>query len=303
MKSIVVGPDGVRAGWLFALFLVLAQLFAKALFWGVGRLGYQEMEGWTAWGFIVEGAISAIAGIAAAALLARFEKRSLTQFGLRPARGGRLFAEGVAWGLAGSVAIIPMIAALGGAKINGLALHGAAFWKSAAVWWAAMVLLGLSEEFLFRGYPLVTLARGMGFWPAALLLSALFGGVHYFLKPMETWIDGVSVGLYGLFWCLTFRRTGSLWFAMGFHAMSDYADMVIFAEPNSGNKGLPVPGHLLDVSFRGPSWLTGGPCGTEASALVLLILAALFFFFHWRFPRDSAPELSRGGSEAPVAET
>jgi len=302
MKSIFVGPNGVRAGWLFAIFLVLAQLVVKALLWGAGRLGYQEMEGWTARGFIVEGALSAAGGIAAAALLARFEKRSLTDFGLRPARAGRLFAEGVGWGLAGSIAIIPLIAAFGGVEIHGLALHGAALWKSAAVWWLAMMLLGLSEEFLFRGYPLVTLARGMGFWPAALLLSAIFGGVHYFLKPMESWIDGVSVGLYGLFWCLTFRRTGSLWFAIGFHAMSDYADMVIFAEPNSGNKGLPVPGHLLDVSFRGPSWLTGGPCGTEASALVFLILAALFLLFDRRFPRDSAPALSGGRSEARAAE-
>ncbi|HEY6929184.1 MAG TPA: type II CAAX endopeptidase family protein [Thermoanaerobaculia bacterium] len=298
MKPIFVGRDGVRAGWLFALFLIFAQLIAKTLFWVIGRLGYQEMDGWTARGFIVEGAISAFAGIATAALLARFEKRSLDQFGFRPARAGLLFLEGVVWGLAGSVAIIPMIAALGGVQIHGLALHGTELWKSALVWWLAMMLLGLSEEFLFRGYPLVTLARGMGFWPAALLLSALFGGVHYFFKPMETWIDGVSVGLYGLFWCLTFRRTGSLWFAIGFHAMSDYADMVLFAEPNSGNKGLPVPGHLLDVSFRGPSWLTGGPCGTEASALVFLILAALFFFFDRRFPRDSAPELSSSGREA-----
>ena len=62
--------------------------------------------------------------------------------------------------------------------------------------------------------------------------------------------------------------------------------MVIFAEPNSGNKGLPVLGHLLDVSFPGPAWMTGGPCGTEASALVFLILAALFVLFDRRFPRQ-----------------
>ncbi len=158
-----------------------------------------------------------------------------------------------------------------------------------------MMLLGLSEEFLFRGYPLVTLSRGMGFWPAAILLSAVFGAAHYYLKPMETWIDGVSVGLYGLFWCLTFRRTGSLWFAIGFHAMSDYADMVLFAEPNSGNKGLSVPGHLLEVAFPGPAWLTGGPCGTEASILVFGILAGLFALFDRRFPRSSRSAPFGGG--------
>ena len=110
----------------------------------------------------------------------------------------------------------------------------------------------------------------MGFWLAALVLAALFGASHYFLKPMESWRDGVSVALYGLFWALTLRRTGSLWFAVGFHAMSDYADMIIFAEPNTGNHGQPLGGHLLNVTFHGPDWLTGGPCGTEASAFVFV---------------------------------
>jgi membrane protease YdiL (CAAX protease family) len=218
--------------------------------------------------------------------MGRWERRRLSDFGLAPRRGLALFVEGVAWGLVGSVVIVVLIWVLGGVQFRGLALHGKELAVSALVWWIAMMLLGLSEELLYRGYSLVTLAQGMGFWPAAVLLSAIFGGVHFFFKPMETWIDGVSVGLYGLFWCLTFRRTGSLWFAIGFHAMSDYADMVIFAEPNSGNKGMPVPGHLLDLTFTGPSWLTGGPCGTEASALVFLILAGLFLLFLRRFPKS-----------------
>ena len=289
MKSIFVGRDGVRAGWRFALFLFLAVVLVKSMFWAVSRIGYQEPEGWTPVGFIVEGAITSLGALVAAAVMGRWERRRLSDFGLAPRRGLALFAEGVAWGLAGSVVIMVLIWALGGVQFHGLALHGKELAVSALVWWIAMMLLGLSEEFLYRGYSLVTLAQGMGFWPAAVLLSAIFGGVHFFLKPMETWIDGVSVGLYGLFWCLTFRRTGSLWFAIGFHAMSDYADMVIFAEPNSGNKGMPVSGHLLDLTFTGPSWLTGGPCGTEASALVFLILAGLFLLFLRRFPKSSTP--------------
>ena len=288
MKRLFVGPDGLRAGWRFAIFFLLAQILVKCGFLAVRAFGYLETEGWTPLGFIVEGGLSAAAGILAALLIGRFEHRALEDYGLAAPCAFPLLAEGVSWGLAGSVAIVIAIAALGGAEIRGLALHGAALWKSAFLWGVAMLLLGLSEEFLFRGYPLVTLARGMEFWPAALLLSAAFGAVHYFFKPLETWADGVSVGLYGLFWCFTFRRTGSLWFAIGFHAMSDYADMVVFAEPNTGNKGLPVPGHLLDVAFPGPAWMTGGPCGTEASLLVFPILAALFFLFDRRFPRTKA---------------
>ena len=285
MKPLFFGRDGLRAGWRLAVFLVLGQLFAKAMFFAASRLGYAETEGWTKEGFVVEGGISALAGILAALLIGRYERKTLADYGLAPRRAGLLFLEGVGWGLAGSVAIVAILVALGGAKIHGLALHGGELVRSALFWGAAMLLLGIAEEFLYRGYPLVALARGMGFWPAAALLSAIFGAVHYFFKPMETWADGVSVGLYGLLWCLTLRRTGSLWFAIGFHAMSDYADMVLFAEPNTGNNGLPVPGHLLDVSFPGPAWMTGGPCGTEASLLVFPILAAYFFLFDRRFPR------------------
>jgi membrane protease YdiL (CAAX protease family) len=289
MKSIFIGRDGVRAGWRFLLFWLLAPVLIKSAFWALSRMGYQEMEGWTAPGFIVEGTITFLGALVAAAAMARWEGRRLTDFGFAPHRRLALFGEGVAWGLIGSVVIVVLIWALGGVQFHGLALHGRELVASALLWWVGWMLLALFEELIYRGYSLVTLARGMGFWPAAVLLSAIFGGLHFFLKPMESWIDGVSVGLYGLFLSLTVRRTGSLWFAIGFHAMSDYADMVIFAEPNSGNKGMPLPGHLLDITFTGPSWLTGGPCGTEASALVFLILAGLFLLFLRRFPKSSTP--------------
>lgn len=70
---------------------------------------------------------------------------------------------------------------------------------------------GFAEESVYRAYFQTTLADGMGLWPAAILLSAIFGVVHYFFKPMENWMDGLSVGVFGLFWCFTLRRTGTPW--------------------------------------------------------------------------------------------
>jgi len=40
------------------------------------------------------------------------------------------------------------------------------------------LLVGLFEEFLLRGYTQFTLARGIGFWLAAVLLSTAFGASH-----------------------------------------------------------------------------------------------------------------------------
>jgi len=299
LKMIFVGAGGVRAGWRFALFLAMGWLLGRGVDWVITHpLGYKYSPGWSPADFIVDGATTLGVALLAASIMGRIERRSLADYGM-PLRGafGVLFWKGVLWGFIPSAIIVVMIWAAGGASFHGLALSGSALWKSGLVWALAFLFVGLSEEFLYRGYAQFTLATGMGFWPGALLLSTLFGATHYFLKPMESWRDGVSVALYGLFWALTLRRTGSLWFAIGFHAMSDYADMVVFAEPNTGNNGQPLSGHLLNISFHGPDWLTGGPCGTEASAFVFIILAGLFLLFHRLYPKVSSLPAANPGAQ------
>ena len=99
---------------------------------------------------------------------------------------------------------------------------------------------------------------------------------------MENLADALSVGLIGLFFCFTIRRTGNLWFAIGFHFAFDFAALSLFGAPNTGNQGRPVAGHLLDGTFSGPDWLTGGVRGAEASWLVFIVIAAMFVLFHMR---------------------
>ena len=42
---------------------------------------------------------------------------------------------------------------------------------------------------------------------------------------------------------------------------------------------------------RGLDWLTGGACGTEASAFVFLILTGLFLLFHRMYPPRASGEV------------
>src|SRR5262249_26774662 len=128
-------------------------------------------------------------------------------------RGWKLFLQGSLFGLLAPTILMILIYAAGGVSFAGLAGNANSLIVPAILWFVAMMLIGLSEEYLFRGYPLFTLSTGIGFWLSALFLSLVFGGLHYFLKPMETWIDGLSVTLIGLFLCISFKRTGSLWFA------------------------------------------------------------------------------------------
>jgi hypothetical protein len=85
----------------------------------------------------------------------------------------------------------------------------------------------------------------------------------------------------GFFFCLTLRRTGDLWWAVGFHMSWDWGESYLYSVPDSGTM---LPGHLLNSSFHGPAWLTGGSVGPEGSYLVFVVLAALWVLFDRVYP-------------------
>jgi membrane protease YdiL (CAAX protease family) len=154
-------------------------------------------------------------------------------------------------------------------------LHGARLVRFAAYWGVMFLLVGLFEEFLLRGYSQFTLSRGVGFWPAALTLSCAFGLIHL-RNGGEEWPGLLAAAFIGLFFCLTLKRTGSLWFAIGFHAAWDWGETFFYSVPDSG---MVAPGHLLSSSLHGAPWLSGGTVGPEGSILCFLVIAATLVVF------------------------
>ena len=217
-----------------------------------------------------------------------FERRSLQAYGIPPLRNafGRQFWIGAVWGIVSTSALIGLIAVFGGYRVLGLAIHGRELWYFTAIWLIANLLIGFAEELQFRAYLLATIADGIGFWLAAILLSIGFGALHYFFKPHERWEDFASTGLLGLFMCLTLRRTGSLAFAIGFHAAFDFANLFVWSGQNAGEYAV---GHLLQTSWPGPQWLTGGFLGPEASRMVFPVIAVMFVLFDRLYRRAQFP--------------
>jgi hypothetical protein len=95
-------------------------------------------------------------------------------------------------------------------------------------------------------------------------------------NPGETLAGLAGAGLIGLFFCLTLRRTGTLWFAVGFHAAWDWGESYFYSVPDSGTV---APGHLLKTSLHGPGWFTGGSAGPEGSVLLFILMALIWVGF------------------------
>jgi hypothetical protein len=188
---------------------------------------------------------------------------------------------GASWGLGAISLLMFALYGLHSFALGHLVLHGIRVVRFAAYWAVMFLLVGLFEEFLLRGYSQFTLARAMGFWPAAIALSCAFGLIHL-RNGGEHWPGLLAAAFIGFFFCMTLRRTGNLWFAVGFHAAWDWGETFLYSVPDSG---MVSPGHLLSSSLRGPDWLSGGSVGPEGSVLCFVVIALVWVLFDKTHPR------------------
>ena len=220
----------------------------------------------------------AVAAVAAALVMSRLEGRPFGDYGiLLCGRLGLAFLRrALGWVSAQVTILMLLIAALGGYSSGGLGLGRSALAALRSVEWAGVFfLVGVFEEFFFRGYLQFTLTSAAYFWPAATLTSAVFGAVHL-MNPGEGPIGAVSVFVIGMFLCLTLRRTGDLWFAIGWHAAFDFGETYIYAVPNSG---IVMQGHHLPFLVHGSGEGLGGSVGPEGSAAAFVTVALAFVAF------------------------
>lgn len=220
-------------------------------------------------------------------IVARLEKRPLDDYGIPPRQVlGKRFWEGCVWGFATLSAILGILRASSHFRIDSVALTRGAILRYALTWAGVFFAVALNEEFAFRGYWLFAMARRWRFWKSALFLSLIFAVAHI-PNHGENVLGILQVLEIGLLFCLTIRRTGTLWFAVGFHAAWDWAETFFYGTPDSGLLGA---GRLVNSSVQGPSWLTGGSAGPEGSVITLLVLLLCALLIHFRFPRAVYPD-------------
>lgn len=135
-----------------------------------------------------------------------------------------------------------------------------------------LLVVSLSEELVFRGYPFRRLVGAIGPSGASVLTSLLFGIVLVWANPPINLALGLLNGaLLGLVLAIAYLRTHALWLGWGLHFAYRAAMLLLV--------GLPAAGHgsytsFADVFATGPSWLTGGGYGLDAALLTVPILLA-----------------------------
>jgi hypothetical protein len=220
-------------------------------------------------------------------IVSRMEKRPLDDYGIPPRQAfGKRFWEGSVWGFAALSILLLILRLSGHFQIDSVALAGSAVFRYALGWAVVFLAVSVSEELAFRGYWLFSFSRRMRFWPAALFTSVVFGAAHLG-NPGENALGILQVIAVGLLLCLTLRRTGNLWFALGFHAAWDWAETFFYGTPDSGLLGI---GRFLNSSVQGPTWLTGGSAGPEGSVLVFFVFVLCALLIHLRFPKVIYPD-------------
>jgi uncharacterized protein len=283
LPGAIVGPKGLRAGWRLLIFLVMLVAMgavARAIIIRILIPAGFSPDKFTPSSVAVPDAFFVVIITVSAWVMSRIEGRQIGQYGL-PVKQGLVkhLWLGLWIGFLASSATVLIIYLLHGLKIASPAIHGTMILTSAAAWGGAFLLSAIAEEFLFRGYAQFTLTAGIGFWPAAAVLSALFGLIHITNKG-ENILGALSVVSFGLLLCLFLRRTGTLWCAVGFHLGYDWGQTFFYGLPNSGL----TPSHnLFNVILNGPRWLTGGTVGPEASVICPLVLAAVGVLFSLRY--------------------
>jgi hypothetical protein len=286
-QKIFFNEHGLRAGWrllIYVLLIVICSLIIRVATQSIPRgRGTPPV-----WALYIQETVGFAVVFGAAFVMSRLERRPVGVYGIPASDAfGKLFWQGWFFGLIEVSGLVGLIAASGGYSFGSLAVHGTAILRWALIWAVFFVLVGFFEEFMFRGYTQFTLADGIGFWPAAVLLSVGFGAIHLGNKG-EGPVGAAAVVAIALVFALTLKRTGNLWFAIGLHASFDFGETFLFSVPNSG---IVFDGHLSNSMLHGAKWLTGGTVGPEGSVFSFITMGLMAIVVHYCYPpKKQLPE-------------
>jgi len=306
LSWIFMGDDGLRAGWSIVLFFVFVTLATIGLIVALRALHLSRVSlaaGMSPSIAIRQEALSLFTVAIAALIMSLIERRRFVRYNLGGPAPISDSVKGLLSGLVMLSVLVGLLRLTGGIAFDGMALSGGSLVGYGLAWLVAFLLVGLFEEFSFRGYLQFTLTRGVtgivraispnnraaptiGFWIAAVVFSiVLFAAVHTG-NGGETPMGIISVSMAGLLLVFSLWWTGSLWWAIGFHCAWDWAQSYLYGVADSG---LVSQGHLLNSHPTGAALLSGGTTGPEGSILVVPVVLVAMAVVAVTMPRRLPP--------------
>jgi membrane protease YdiL (CAAX protease family) len=280
LRTVFVGPGGIRAGWsisifvicmgmMMALFVMPTKLLLEKTGYHINQLGPIQT---------IAGELAGFLGVLGASMvMALIERKPSISYGLEGPRRFSNFLWGILWGFTALSALLGVLLLSGFYRFDGQNIFGNEVLVSGLAWGVAFLLVGLLEEYMMRGYLQATLARGIGFWWSAVILSAAFGAIHLGNQG-ESPVGIIAAALVGFVFCISLWYQKNLWWAIGFHCSWDWAESYFWGTADSGKV---VEGHLFSVHPQGQALWSGGATGPEGSAFVLpLLLVITLLMWH-----------------------
>jgi membrane protease YdiL (CAAX protease family) len=189
---------------------------------------------------------------------------------------------------------------LGYMKVVSTELSAAQAFQAFGVSLVFFAVAAMVEEVLFRGYLFQTLARGIKFIPATLVVGLLFGLAHV-RNPNASTLGVVNTVLVAILFCLAYWRTRSLWLPFGIHFAWNFSQTTLYGFPTSGMDFSRY--ELTKLTQFGDEWITGGAYGPEGGALAtvaILLCGAYIFFSRTLLAHQDLVTLEREGEKLTV---
>jgi membrane protease YdiL (CAAX protease family) len=311
-RRIFFGPYGLRAGWSLLIYLPTLAAIVLSVRTVESHIKGLQPHAAAATSTPAQSTSAADAPIRAlpliindsvaftiffltSGLMALIERRRVAVFGLGGQRPVSRFFFGAFWGFTSLSLLVGSLHALHLLSFDARLLHGFAVVRWGATLLFAFLILGLFEEYSFRGYLQFTLTRGLvglgnsvssrygrliAFGIASSVVSGLFLYVHT-ANSGEGKIGLASVFFASLTFLVALWRTGSLWWAIGFHMAWNWAQSFLYGVPDSG---LTFQGQLFATHALGNPMLSGGTVGPEGSVLVIPTFAIVILVLCFTHP-------------------
>jgi len=225
----------------------------------------------TSWWLARDGAVQVAALFAATWLVGRrWSQRSWDQLGWRTEGGlAPRVLRGLGLGTLMAALAVGLALVADRAKVH--VTHDWSRWLAVAVpLGVGFLLAALSEELLFRGFPLRRLAEAIGPWAAMTVLAVGFGLAHL-KNPNATAFSTFNVALAGVWLSFAFFSPGGMGLAWGLHAGWNAGLALVFDAPVSG---YPFSVPAVEYVPGRHAWVDGGAFGPEGGAVTTLVLIA-----------------------------